>query len=242
MTSIPKTYLHQDEKLGFSWLLFDGPDYISEHLARNEFFEANVISACIDLLGKSSPGIVLDIGANLGSFVVPVSKCVDHEFICFEPQRVIFYQLCANLLLNRLDKVKANNYALGNKEEIIDIAVPQYNSERNIGAFSLDSMVKTHEPTSEGNLEQIQIKTLDSLNYNNIRLIKLDVEGFELSVLQGAVQTLKNNQYPPIVFESWNQFDWWQERSQQLMNFINSLGYKIYNISNNNHLALHQNN
>lgn len=241
MTTIPQTYIHHDNKLGLSWLLFKGPDYITEHLARNEFFEADTISTCIDLLSKCSPGIVLDIGANLGSFVVPVAKCVEHEFHSFEPQRVIFYQLCSNLLLNGLDNVRAKNFALGDQEHTIDAVLPHYTDERNIGAFSLDTLVKTHEPTSQGHTEQIQIKTLDSLGYVNIRLIKLDVEGYELSVLKGAVDTLKNNHYPPILFESWTQFDWWHDRSQELMSFITGLGYKIHNISFNNYLALFEN-
>ena len=53
-------------------------------------------------------------------------------------------------------------------------------------------------------IEQVEIKTLDSFDPNNIAFVKMDVdvEDNELSVLQGAVETLKRCGNPKILFES----------------------------------------
>ena len=71
-----------------------------------------------------------------------------------------------------------------------------------------------------------------SRNLNNIGFIKIDVEGFEKEVLEGSLETLMKNNYPPIVFESWGD---WKEKEgvnatqlrKDLFLFLNKIGYKI---------------
>ena len=91
----------------------------------------------------------------------------------------------------------------------------------------------TVQPTSSNVLrqEEIDIITLDSLHINDICFIKMDVEENELAVLQGAVETLKNNNYPPIVFEC-NDTNLALNINHNLHRFINiEIGYNITPIS-----------
>jgi hypothetical protein len=62
----------------------------------------------------------------------------------------------------------------------------------------------------------------------------MDVEENELNVLKGAVETLKNSNYPTILFES-------NDRNDDLFDFIKQLSYKIVQVSgvNNMFLATH---
>ena len=50
---------------------------------------------------------VVEVGANIGMHAVPIAKAIaSGRLICFEPQRVIFQQLCCNLSLNNLTNVE----------------------------------------------------------------------------------------------------------------------------------------
>ena len=68
--------------------------------------------------------IVIDVGANIGGFAIPVAKslmdCAGKVY-CFEPQRIIFQQLCANTFLNRLDNIFTHNVALGENNGTLNI-------------------------------------------------------------------------------------------------------------------------
>jgi FkbM family methyltransferase len=73
--------------------------------------------------------------------------------------------------------------------------------------------------------ESIVIHTLDSYNIQNIGFIKMDVENNELNVLKGAVNTIKNSEYPSILFES-------NCENPALFGFLKTeFGYKIISVS-----------
>jgi FkbM family methyltransferase len=189
-------------------------------------------------------GCVLDIGSNVGSFCVPLAKKYPQfVFHAFEPQRVVFYQLCSNILLNRCDNVFAKNLGLSSEPDSFYIQLPDYSTETNVGAFSLDEEVRQneYECPSAGEMELISVIKLDSMELDDIKLIKIDVEGLELSVLTGARDTLERNGFPPILFEAWANKEWFQPRRQELFSYVESLGYEILNIGQDN-LAQHSSN
>ena len=128
--------------------------------------------------------LALDIGANVGLWSRSLTKHFD-QVIAFEP--VSIFRDCLN------KNVKSTNFkvmsvALGNKETTANMNI----TEGNTGHTHID-------PASIGT-GNIQVITLDSLNLNNVDYIKLDCEGFEFRVIQGAEQTIKRCQ-PVIVVE-----------------------------------------
>lgn len=85
--------------------------------------------------------MVIDIGANLGTYSIPIAIDIQKyrgKVIYFEPQRIIYYQLCANIFLNWLENYFAHNQAVGNHDENIEIPEIDYIGNHNIGAFSFD--------------------------------------------------------------------------------------------------------
>ena len=230
--SLPEIQLATDGDLNYA--LFKHNDIVSNNV-RAGGYETELQVESAKLLAGCSSGIVLDIGANLGSYTVPVAKAHPHlQFHSFEPQRIIYYQLCANVFLNRLDNVYAYQYGLSDAEWAEPMVMPDYAQETNIGAFSVDKPVreKDYEVRTEGITEFIHCVKLDVLQLKNVRLIKIDVEGHELAVLYGAHKTIEENNYPPIIFESWT----WKfpEKRAKLIAYLEDLGYEITNMGQNN--------
>jgi FkbM family methyltransferase len=230
--SLPEIHLATDGDLNYA--LFKHNDIVS-NAVRSGGYEKELQEMSAKLLAEHHDGIVIDIGANLGSYVVPLAKQHDYlQFECFEPQRIVYYQLCANIFLNRLSNVYAHNVGLSNDKRINTYVLPNYAEETNIGAFSIDfdTRAKDYEVKSEGVTERMIIIPLDSMQYEKVRLIKIDVEGHELSVLLGAEHTLRENNYPPIIFEAWT----WKfpEKRKALFAHLENLGYTITEMGQNN--------
>ena len=85
------------------------------------------------------------------------------------------------------------------------------------------------------------VKTLDSYELSNISFIKIDVEGHEKQVLEGSLETIRSNNYPKILFESWDpldESDFKFKLRTDLFEFIISIGYtKIIKLSHDMFLA-----
>jgi FkbM family methyltransferase len=225
---------------GTQFLVFKGQDLISNHL-KQELYENNVHQLALKILMDKPDGLVLDIGANLGTFCVPLAQKIPQlKFHAFEPQRIVSYQLCANIIINSLDNVYTYELALSNEHASVDLAMPDYTAETNIGAFSIDKEVRKNEYECKtvNTTDRIDVAPLDFLTLDNIRLIKVDVEGHELEVLKGGIETIKANDYPPIIFEAWAWKPWFQDKRTALFDYLEGHGYKIEQLGNNN-LAWH---
>ncbi len=144
------------------------------------------------------PGmVVVDIGAHHGFYTLYASKLVGDQglVIAFEPSVRELQKLRFHINLNRCKNVKVAPFALSNSEETTDFYVVM---GRDTGCNSLRTPVVT-EPIER---VQVQTSTLDSyLNRTGVQkvdFIKLDAEGAELKILNGASHLL--NRFPrPII-------------------------------------------
>ncbi len=128
--------------------------------------------------------ICIDIGANVGLWSVDLVNSFD-RVVAFEPVQEFIECFRKN--------VKKSNYfiyecALGKEESYINMNVV----EGNTGHSHIDA-----KSYGKG---KIPLKTLDSFNFNDIDMIKIDVEGFEEEILFGAQQTIERN-LPILVIE-----------------------------------------
>lgn len=215
------------------YLLFSTNDAISQILYRTGQWEDYLLSISRSFLQGASNPLVLDIGANLGSYSIPIAKSIQNvggSVIGFEPQRIVYYQLCGNIILNRLDNYVAINKAVGDFDG--EIAIPEINYEENanIGAFSFDENYRKHlnqEQYMMDSRSNVPIITLNGLSITKApSLIKIDVEGFELNVLKGGEEFLEIHNYPPILFEAW-EMPWFEDSKRKLLNYLSYLGYEI---------------
>lgn len=126
--------------------------------------------------------IVLDIGAHVGTTVIPLAKS-SRKVHAFEPVSENRKYLYKNLEQNGITNVQVHECALGAKNGTVTMITPD---SANTGAFEI----------KEGGA--VPLKTLDSLNLGQVDFIKIDVEGHEPEVFEGAKNTIK--QYKPTVF------------------------------------------
>ena len=216
--------------------MFKGNDLISNHL-KKALYENDIHQLALKILIDKPNGKVLDIGANLGTFCVPLARKIPKlEFYAFEPQRIVSYQLGANIIINSLDNVFINTSALSDKYDVLNPIMPDYSVESNIGAFSIDAEVRKneYECNSRGVIQEIETYPLDDFIFTDVKLIKIDVEGHELEVLRGAIRTIEENNYPPIIFEAWTWKPWYQEKRKAVFDYLEGLGYKIEPLGENN--------
>jgi hypothetical protein len=128
-----------------------------------------------------------------------------------------------------------------------DVLIPKidYSKCWNVGGYSIDNQAlnvnRSDFPNSSiiGS-ERAKLTTLNKFNdkIDDIGLVKLDVEGHELNAIQGSLELLESNGYPPIIFECWD-FPWFAESRKELFNYLAHVGYSIISddIGHSNFLA-----
>lgn len=138
-----------------------------------------------------SDDLFIDIGANIGSYTVLASGHIGADTVCFEPVPSTFKHLINNIYLNQMQaRVQSFNMALGSHTGSINFTT---------ALDTINHVVK--EPGAD--TIEIPIKTLDSVLQDSFDpiLIKIDVEGYETEVLNGALKTLANTSLKAIIVE-----------------------------------------
>lgn len=175
----------------------------------NNFFEINFL----DFINNNykNQNEIIDIGANIGTHSLFFLKFLNCNRVhSFEPEDSNLKILKKNTE-NFVNKRVIYDFALSNREGDATL----YNSQQgNNGGFSLHSYSNGSSFVVKNS---IPVRTLDSLNLNNITMIKIDVENHENEVLEGAKQTILRNK--PIIFVE-NLFHGYPEKYVQTQTHI----------------------
>lgn len=163
------------------------------------------------------PGMqVIEVGANIGAHTVELSRLVGSEgsIHAFEPQRLMFQCLCANLALNQCGNVFAYQVGVGDRKGEIYVPKVSYESSNNFGGLSL-----TSEKTDG---EKVALERIDDLHLPGCDFLKIDVEGMECDVLEGARETI--GKFRPIMYVENDR----ENHSKQLIELVMELGYRAW--------------
>jgi FkbM family methyltransferase len=179
MSTVKLKYENQQYELEF------GGDFIQEGVESTEcFFELELLEQLRARV--TSFDTVVDIGANVGNHTFYFSEiCEAKTVYAFEPVE-------ANFLLCKKNNPKASTYK---------VALSNY-----IGTCNLNNTQPWNSGTSfmvDTKDGDVEVKTLDWYKYSGVTFIKIDVEGAEVAVLQGARETIIRNQ-PELLVEVHN--------------------------------------
>jgi FkbM family methyltransferase len=182
-------------------------------------FEVDLLLRLIAPQGPAATGLVIEAGSNMGVHTIPMARELasqNRSMRAFEPQPVIFQQLCANLALNGLMNVTALPYACGASPGTLSFQTPDYLSPGNFGGTAMSS---TPAPSTQ----IVPCCPLDSFVHDApVALIKIDVEGHELRVLQGAQGILSRSH--PVLYVENDRID----QSPELIQWLFGQGYRLW--------------
>ncbi len=166
---------------------------------------------------------VIDVGTNIGETLLNFAKRNPTGLtIGFEPVPELYAKAIENERLNKFENVVVNNLALSDRAQSLHFNIA---NEFNSGGIFLS------EPSGNNSVGIVRAVRLDDYlaanNVSNVSLIKIDVEGFEMKVLRGAISTLER--FKPIMFVEVN--DGFLRRqgacATALFEFLGSYGYQI---------------
>jgi len=158
------------------------------------FFLRDTLNA---LITETPKAIFMDIGANVGHHSIFLSKFAS-QVLAFEPYPKVNMQFKQQIAHNNISNIQIFETGLSDRRETLNYYAPTGNNE-GIGSFDESSIGKGN--TSYGKLElQEGDQVIESDSWKNIKLIKIDVEGFEKKVIKGLSRTIEEER-PVIVCE-----------------------------------------
>ena len=135
--------------------------------------------------------LFIDIGSNIGCYTILASAVKGARGYCFEPVPSTFARLNENLRLNNItDRVKAFNLGIAEKDDML--------------AFTTDknttNLVVSNGKSNSNNIVLVKVDTLDRILIDESpTLLKIDVEGYETKVLEGAINILKKQSLNSVI-------------------------------------------
>jgi FkbM family methyltransferase len=149
------------------------------------------------------PGhVFVDLGANEGYFSVQAAKiCGPRGFVlAVEPQDRVLPVLTANLTLNAVRQAKVVNAGVADRSgtTVLHLA-PDINS----GSSGLDNAARYRVRTQKISVQTLS-QILDDSGINHVDLMKVDIEGSEWEMLQGAPEAFANHRIRAMVLEIHN--------------------------------------
>lgn len=157
----------------------------------------------------------LDIGANIGTLTLPLARRLGARgrLIAVEPHPALSQLLRTNLAINQLDHAEIVAAAMGAAPGRMTAPALDFGQKGNFGQVEL-------RPFDGGG--QIETRTVDGLDLPSCQLIKIDVEGMELDVLNGAAATIARHR--PLLYVENDR----RARSPALIDALLSLDYRLF--------------
>lgn len=214
-----------------NWNIY-GKDIIEFNIAAS-YHDLNVINSLTNQISKKNINIFWDVGANIGSTSLPIAKKFPNlKLKLFEPSPAVMGTLIQNLTINTELIKQCNLYciALSNQNNLDKLFTSNEVFNSGVGGLGLSSNrekfgVYLNTYTGDYLIKEFGLEIP--------QIIKIDVEGFEIEVLEGLKETIKK--YKPIIlFEhSLKRLKVRDRAKEEVFVFLKFFGYKFYETHNN---------
>ncbi len=157
-----------------------------------KMWQKDLINGLWEEISESKCRVAIDVGSHIGTWAYFLVDKFDFVH-CFEP--LDLHQQCWQKNIGESKNAKLYPIALGDKDGEVEMLCPE---ETTVAAY-----ISEHSYTGKDKqilFNNIPITTLDSFNFSDVDLIKIDVQGHQLKVLKGAEKTILNNK-PYIMIE-----------------------------------------
>ena len=178
----------------------------------------------------SKGDLAVDVGAHHGIYTNQLKKLVGKsgKIYSLEPQRTLYKYLTS--AFKNYENIIVLNAAAHNVNSTQQLFTPINNGSLATGGASLKKQ------NLQNSVQVVDTITIDSLNLDRCNFIKIDVEGGELSVLEGSLSTIKNF-HPILLIEL--DFMYSGKDLPKTIRLLQSFEYKPYAVENNELISLH---
>ena len=165
--------------------------------------------------GKTGTGTVIQAGGNCGVYPLLYTEFFK-TVITFEPDPLSFFCLVHNCQVPGIVKLNAALFDKSGNIVMQEIAS---------GNRGMNKTVGVNETASNTIPDIIPAMAIDSLEYFDLKLIQLDLEGNEIKAIDGAINTIKKHK-PVIILECGNEYHDGIEQYMHTVAKMESIGYK----------------
>lgn len=188
----------------------------------------DIVALCGFLQLAPDKAVCLDVGACYGLYGLAFARTLvsqNGQVHAFEAQRILSQMVAGTASLNGIENLFIHHQAVGAQPGRIPIPQFNYNKMSSFGSVEFGDTQKEFigqprlcRPEKQ---EYVDVVSLDSLELDNVYLIKMDIEGMEEAGLIGARKLIERN--TPLLW-----IEWIKSNKQNLIHFCKGIGYRVF--------------
>jgi len=182
--------------------------YVGHALAKHGEFSESEVALWRSFLEPH--WIAVDVGANIGAHTVALARMVE-RVVAFEPLTYLYHLLCGSVALNGLTNVQAFNMGVGKAPGHMQVPYIDYTLPAAYGGWA---------PGFSGGKRTLVVPLDDVLPCADF--LKIDVEGMELEVLEGAQRLLVESK--PVIYVEANP----GPKQKSIIEFLRMHDYRLW--------------
>ena len=230
------------------YLIKNKNDIIENTLLKGNQWNNEILLLIGLLIKKYKLKHLVNVGSHIGTVALPISKYIEKVTV-FEPFPPTFEHFMEHVKLNKIQNIESYNLALGDRETKVYFLDPSHERlKNNSGGMHAvtDYDIKKNRLSSSFHSKKYQnvMKKFDNLTIEKFDIMLIDAEGREYEIIKGGAEKISENK-PIIIVEIWEnqkrKFENMITTSENVLSYVENLGYKLLKKVNDNYIFLPKN-